>query len=643
MNVTSLHDLARQRLILETRYRETRRSYDDLHTQVTQHQARLSWQPEVKQVLETLQKKEHERSVGAYEQLLTALLQDVLPGPREVVMDLYTHAGLPALDIFLRKGLGQPLEDALHGTGGSVSNVLSAGLRAIALIRSGKRRFLVLDEADCWIRPMWAPRFAAVIQQMASQLGVQVLMISHHDESLFPMVPHRLRLEKSSEGLNAQWSPSAEIPHWEAEQNGLRSISLEDVQSHSMTYIPMAPGLTMLCGDNDIGKSAIVTALRAVFLNEANDTIVRHHQKSARVTLDFGPEHVLRWERFLKGKVKESFRHYSFDNGPEQPFHASDTAKTPDWLDPVFGIGLIDDLDVQLGHQKKTIFLLDKPNTMRARALAIGHDAGHVQTMMAIDKRETTEAKTMVKQGEKQLERLSRQIQALAPVIARQAEWERLLEKERHLEERQQMRAHQESLVLRWQKTSRRLTTLKDTNLLAPPLQPTLRFSQSHDYLARRWRRFCDIRKATDLLSKRSPPGTPPRLLAPASASLMQQWHSAQQRLAILETLGKSKPPQPPALLLDRAHLVLARRWKRALAHQAHLAPLKQHSLPALPQPTGAANSTALVKRWENALQQLHNAQTELQGIQAQEEAMGHDPLSCPQCGQPWNPSIPLP
>ncbi len=79
-------------------------------------------------------------------------------------------------------------EDILTGQGGSVCNIISVGLRLIALSQlheKDHRRFLILDEQDCWLRPDLVPRLMRIIHTIAHKLQFQTLVISHHDVSLF--------------------------------------------------------------------------------------------------------------------------------------------------------------------------------------------------------------------------------------------------------------------------------------------------------------------------------------------------------------------------------------------------------------------------------------------------------------------------
>jgi predicted ATPase len=62
------------------------------------------------------------------------------------------------------------------------------GLRLIALSQLDERehrRFLVLDEQDCWLRPDLVPHLMAIIHTIAQKLQFQVLVISHHSVDLF--------------------------------------------------------------------------------------------------------------------------------------------------------------------------------------------------------------------------------------------------------------------------------------------------------------------------------------------------------------------------------------------------------------------------------------------------------------------------
>ncbi|WP_300155005.1 hypothetical protein [Solidesulfovibrio sp.] len=113
-------------------------------------------------------------------------------------------------------------EDILTGQGGSVCNILSVGLRLIALSRldpAAHRPFLVLDEQDCWLRPDLVPGFVRLIAAIAERLDLQVLYISHHPVDHFAGQARRVfALRPSREGgprldiLSERPAGEAELP-----------------------------------------------------------------------------------------------------------------------------------------------------------------------------------------------------------------------------------------------------------------------------------------------------------------------------------------------------------------------------------------------------------------------------------------------
>lgn len=390
------------------------KEYNALKSEVSLSMVRVSWQPDVKEFLDYLQWQEHEKSVGAYEKLLSAFMEEVLPGYRKVVFELTTERNAPALNIFIKKGENMPPEDALMGTGGSVTNILVTGLRIISLLRSGKRKFLVLDEPDCWLNPDYIPAFSKVINEMAKELGIQIFLISHYVNSTFSGIDHTVHLYRNGNKLDT--NILGEIPSWEDHEEGIKSIMLRDFQAHTDTYIPLSPGVTLFTGDNDIGKSAVVTALRSIFYGKGNKTNIRHFCDKTSVSIEFTGNRLLCWERNNKGKYKESYIMLDENHDIDNPLHRSDGASMPDWLMEETGIGLIDGLDIQLAWQKEPLSLLGEAPPMRAKALAVGSEADYVQGMMSLAKDDFNDAKSLVKQGEKKLESWRVQLEYLKDI-----------------------------------------------------------------------------------------------------------------------------------------------------------------------------------------------------------------------------------
>jgi ATPase involved in DNA repair-like protein len=366
-------------------------------------------------ILECAQQAEHESTIGVYEKLLTALIEDTLDNNRKIKMNLAIERGMPALEIYSEKEEGK-LEDIYSSNGGSINNIVSVGLRAISLIRSKKRRLLILDESDCWLKGDYIPKFGAVIQQLSERLGIQIVMISHHNEENFSDIRNKLAISRNGDTLKAEWKSSygSEPPKWDLKDEGIRSLYLENFQSHKNTYIPLGKNVTLITGDNDIGKSVIVNALRAVFYGESNDTQINHQATETKVSVEFDRNKLLIWQRKLKGKPKVSYTLIDDKRGLDNPIHYYEGAKeVPDWVRIDFGIDYIDDLDVQLGHQKRPVFLLDEPNSKKAKSLAIGNSENYLFKMMELAKQDLKNNKDFVKRAREQLEILLKKSDAI--------------------------------------------------------------------------------------------------------------------------------------------------------------------------------------------------------------------------------------
>jgi DNA repair exonuclease SbcCD ATPase subunit len=153
--------------------------------------------------------------VRVLEQNLTLALQEVLEQPITLKVDRDYKRGTATIRFHI-ECQGQP-EDIMRGQGGSVANILSVGLRMFALARlpaQQHRRFLVLDEQDCWLHPELVPRLVKIVHEAGRALGFQVLMISHHDAATFERYADKIyRLSPDPNGLRVQvWRRDTEQP-----------------------------------------------------------------------------------------------------------------------------------------------------------------------------------------------------------------------------------------------------------------------------------------------------------------------------------------------------------------------------------------------------------------------------------------------
>ena len=157
---------------------------------------------DVSLALEQLSEELFQQLLGTVQEKLTIALQEILDQPVAFCARPDFKRGAATVEFHIEREGNE--EDILRGQGGSVANILSVGLRMFALMtleENEHRRFLVLDEQDCWLRPDLVPRLVKMVQEAGRELKFQVLMISHHDSSMFEQYADRIyRLSLNSEG-----------------------------------------------------------------------------------------------------------------------------------------------------------------------------------------------------------------------------------------------------------------------------------------------------------------------------------------------------------------------------------------------------------------------------------------------------------
>jgi ABC-type glutathione transport system ATPase component len=155
--------------------------------------AYLATADQVTAALEQLSQQLFRQLLSLVEEKLTIALQEILEQPIKFHADADFKRGAATVEFWIDRDGNR--EDVLRGQGGSVANILSVGLRLFALTtldEARHRRFLVLDEQDCWLRPDLVPKLVKIVHEAGKALGFQVLMISHHDVSIFEQYADRV-------------------------------------------------------------------------------------------------------------------------------------------------------------------------------------------------------------------------------------------------------------------------------------------------------------------------------------------------------------------------------------------------------------------------------------------------------------------
>ncbi|AOG02867.1 AAA family ATPase [Bosea sp. RAC05] len=375
-----------------------------LEKDVGEAKGRLLVKREVEEFIDEIQADAGRRQIESFETLLTALVGEVLPGEKPIAMTLSTERGMPALDISSRHPSGA-LEDIFRNQGGALTNVVSMGLRLAAVVKSGLARFVALDEADCWIIPDRVPSFYRVLQDAASRLDIQCLVVSHHDEKYID-AGVRISRVSGKRMEHSEVNSGEPDPSWSDEAEGLRYIRLVNFQAFPDATLHLGPGMNVVVGANNLGKSVFVRALRALFLGETDDGQIRHGTKMAVVEVGLRHNRILRFSR-QPGRnpvnlwtLLDASGAIVTDNGIH---HETGGREPPAWLQDAFAIRRIDGMDVHLSTQKQPVFLLDEPPSRRANVLSVGRESGYARSMLAIHKERCTRDQSVVREGEKEL------------------------------------------------------------------------------------------------------------------------------------------------------------------------------------------------------------------------------------------------
>ncbi len=165
---------------------EANRELDGNATELEKLAKYLQTAEKVSIALEKLNQDLFSSLLGTVQEKITIALQEILEQP----ITFHAKAGFSrnsaGVEFWIERN-GKP-EDLINGQGGSVANIVSVCLRIFALTtldEATHRRFLILDEQDCWLRADLVPKLVKIIHDASRALGFQILMISHHERHLF--------------------------------------------------------------------------------------------------------------------------------------------------------------------------------------------------------------------------------------------------------------------------------------------------------------------------------------------------------------------------------------------------------------------------------------------------------------------------
>lgn len=464
---------------LQGRAQELQEQRTRLTKNISLAKARIELAPQATEVFNYLQERAHARAVGEFEDLLSAFVADVVPDAGKICLELGTERGAPALDILLDNGGDK--EHILEGNGGGLTNVVVTGLGFSALSRTPNRQLMVLDEPDCWLKHTYVPSFTKVIAEVSNprldedgqpHAGCQTLMISHNEVSLMDEGAHiqelrrefdlqafadrlgvpvtysgeagdcayvvwvtdskgvgRLEVRYREDGLgdDEQNALTKGFPYvesiagakpWTADMPGVRWVEVANLRRHVFTRLELSPGLNVLAGDINGGKSTLYfTALRALAYGDTDDTLIRHGADSAVVRLGLEGDVVLEMVRSRKGSPKVLYRRY--EGGRLVHEGRQETrGGVPEFISSALNIARVDGLDIQLRSQKQPVFLLDETPARRAQLLSVGRESGLLQALIERHRLALRRDRDQVKRDELDLNLVNRTLTVLAPVAS---------------------------------------------------------------------------------------------------------------------------------------------------------------------------------------------------------------------------------
>jgi DNA repair exonuclease SbcCD ATPase subunit len=153
----------------------------------------LAVAPAVTDALQILSGELFARDLKLLEEKLTIALAEVLGQSIRFCAESGFKGNVTTMEFSIERDGN--VEDIRRGQGGSVHNILSVGLRMFALTMLDEnlhRRFLMLDEQDCWLHPDLVSRLVKIVHHAGRELGFQTIMISHHDVRRFEEYADRI-------------------------------------------------------------------------------------------------------------------------------------------------------------------------------------------------------------------------------------------------------------------------------------------------------------------------------------------------------------------------------------------------------------------------------------------------------------------
>jgi hypothetical protein len=202
----------------------------------------------------------------------------------------------------------------------------------------------------------------------------------------------------------------------------IRRILIKDYMAHEFTEVELGAGVTVLTGPNNVGKSAVVEALRSVAQNPAPHHVVRHGAAQALVRVELDSGEAIEWVRSGSSAVYRL--HRPGQEGTDQPLPPEVYAKfgrtVPEDIRNLLRLDLVEtesgQIDIHIGNQRYPIFLLDQTGSQAASFFAASTEAEYLLKMQQALKTRTDRARSRRKELTEECAALEADLERYAPL-----------------------------------------------------------------------------------------------------------------------------------------------------------------------------------------------------------------------------------
>eukprot|EP00831_Metopus_contortus_P065772 TRINITY_DN5871_c0_g3_i1.p1 TRINITY_DN5871_c0_g3~~TRINITY_DN5871_c0_g3_i1.p1 ORF type:complete len:751 (-),score=162.94 TRINITY_DN5871_c0_g3_i1:505-2757(-) len=431
-------------------------------------------------------------------------------------------------------------------------------------------------------------------------------------------------------------------------QQMIKKIIIDNFMAHEHTELELGPGVTILTGSNNTGKSAVVEALRCLATNPTPSYFIRHGAKEARVAVELEDGTKVVWVRTKRWAMYELWRPGAA--APEE-YHKLQR-KVPEDIAEVLRLDLVEletgrKVDIHVGNQREPVFLLNQSSDTAA-FFAASTESAHLLAMQNLLKRRTLDAKREERDLETQVSRILGEIEVLSPLPGIELQLETAHELEQTATQLQSavpvlesVLAEQRGMAASLEESSAAATVLAKTD--APPTLNEVRpLHGAVQGMATVGKQLDGARKlAATLMPLTGPPETQEAgsllRLAESIAGTEQVLLKAADRQAVLAGLAALPVRAESRELAEFLDEFIAMHYRHArLARGEGL--LRKVAEPPRPEPVASLGSTVasladITARVEERKRALDDLENDLRGVVDTLEERIRKLGCCPTCG----------